>query len=47
MTQYIWMPPVCLDVPHMFRCTLYVWTSPYLWIPPVCLDDDWMPAVYI
>ena len=38
---YVWMPNVCLDIPHMFG------HLPYVWMPLVCLDDVWMPAVHI
>ena len=27
---YVWMPPLCLDVP-------YIWTPSYAWMPSICL----------
>ena len=32
MPPYIWIPPVCLGAPHMFRCHLMFGCPPYVWL---------------
>ena len=54
MLPYVWMHPVCLDVPYMFECTPCMFGCHdmcgdplYVWMPPMfgCYLYIWTPPV--
>ena len=50
ISQYVWMPPVCLDVTRMFEHPLYLDVPICLDTSPVCLDAPpyvWTHPLYV